>query len=48
MIHYMIIYNKNNTNNRYTLEITRRENSQYMRYIVKRTLITSTLNRVTR
>ena len=42
----MIIYNENNTNNMYTHEITIRENSQYTRYIVQRTLITSTLNRV--
>ena len=36
----MIIYNENNTNNRYTHEITIRENSQYTRYIVQGTLIT--------
>ena len=44
----MIIYNENNTNNRYTHEITIRENSQYTRYKVQRTLIMSTLNRVAR
>ena len=44
----MIIYNENNTNNMYTHEITIRENSQYTRYVVQRTLITSTLNRVAR
>ena len=44
----MIIYNENNTKNRSTHEITIRENSQYTRYLVQRTLITSTLNRVAR
>ena len=48
MIHYMIIYNENYTNNRYTHEITIRENSQYARYTVQRTLTTSALNRVAR
>ena len=37
----MIIYNENNTNNRYKHEITIRENCQYTLYIVQRTLITS-------
>ena len=44
----MIIYYENNTINRYTHETTIRENSQYTRYIVQRTLITSTLNWVAR
>ena len=48
MIHYMIIYNENNTINIYTHEVTIRENSQYTRYTVQRTLFTSTLNRVAR